>query len=343
MAGRIVAVLAFCLLAIVFTRGQQGIEFDSGTRGILEEFYIALDGPGWNQRTHWLNHTVGYCNWYGVTCSPNTTTVVEINLDNNGLNGQMKFSIGNLKELTRLSLAENDILGRLPPTISRMTGLKYLNFSNNLLDSVIPPEYGVLDQLEVLDLGQNFIQGEIPQTIGEYGGLIYLDLAENRLTGSIPGNIGNLSVVQFINISYNSLTGWIPTELGERLHRLEVLDLSHNKLNGMIPEHLQEVPHLKRLDLSHNEIKVIQEFDKFDELPYCNFEHNEFSCPLPEKAEEHCKAVCHRHSTPVPGAAVGAVFAVVVALAAAIAFVASFEKQRIREESGVTQEDEDDF
>ncbi|PRP82408.1 hypothetical protein PROFUN_10108 [Planoprotostelium fungivorum] len=343
MPGSYVLAVASYLLVLsciaTSSAQQSGIEFDTGARGILEEFYVALDGPGWINRTNWLTNA-HYCSWYGIVCDPqNNSSVIEINLDNNGLNGQMKFSIGNLRELRRISLAENDILGRLPPTIQQCKGLTYLNFSNNLLDSVIPPEYGTLDKLEIVDLGQNLLQGSIPSSLGGCADLIYLNLRENRLSGEIPANLGNLTEVVYINMSFNQLTR-IP-RMGEHMEKLEILDLSNNQLIGMVPETIQEIPNLKHINLSHNDIKVFENFVTFDnDHITCDFSNNSFFCPLNEK-ELACKATCERHRT-VPGIAVASIFALVIGLTAGIVFVNTLEKARIREESGVV-EDEDDF
>jgi len=330
---------AFVLSILCLSHAQVG--FDSGTKGILEEFYIALDGPGWDNATNWLSPNISYCQWFGVICAPNSTSVVELTLDNNGLNGQMKFSIGNLRDLQRISLARNDILGRLPPTLSRCTQLHYLNFSDNLIDSVIPVEFGAFHRLVTLDLSKNLISGELPEELVDLEDLTYLNLAENNLVGAIPEEYAHLSSLVYMNISHNKLQHWIP-ELGSNLTNLVTLDLSNNELDGMIPESLQSIPNLENIILANNEIKVIEEFHHFDEL-HCDFSGNPFACPMSELAH-HCGAVCTRPTKQIPGIAVVSVFAMVGALIAAIVFVVIVERERIREDSGIVDEpSEDDF
>jgi len=338
---RTVALFTVCLLSITLVSAQGFADFDAGARGVLEEFYISLDGPNWPNKVGWLNRTMSYCDWYGVQCAPDSTSVVGLNLINNGLNGQMKFSIGNLKDLKSISLANNHILGFLPFTISRISGLQYLNLSHNLFDSSIPKEFGVLTQLQTLDISQNMLAEEIPAELSNCHSLNHLDLSKNRLRGKVPASLENLQELQYLNLSYNQFSGWIPGSLGN-LTELEVLDLSHNQFDGMINSTLQHIHSLKVLNVAWNQIKVIDDFERFDEIDTCNFTGNPFVCPLSEHAYK-CDAYCKRDSLPIPGIAVASVFALILGLAAGIVFVVTVEKERLRQESGIVVEDDDGF
>jgi len=327
---------------LTFVQAEIG-DFDAGAKGVLEEFYISLDGPGWERRDGWLVEGSQYCDWWGVECETknNITTVVALNLEDNGLNGQMKFSIGNLRDLKRISLANNYILGFIPFTLSRAQDLVYMNFSGNLFDSAIPKEYSRLSQLKVLDLSRNMITDTIPASLSNCTQLEYLNLAENRLTGTVPDTFANLHNLEYLNLSHNQLSGLIPGSLGE-LRDLQTLDLSYNEFDGLVNSTLQEIETLTYLNISHNQIKVIEDFDKFDELESCDFTGNPWVCPISERAAK-CGAFCSREPTIVPGIAVASVFALILGLAAGIVFVITVEKARIKEESGVQDEDDDGF
>ena len=40
----------------------------SATYEELEALYRNFSGDGWTHRDHWLNRSVSYCDWYGITC-----------------------------------------------------------------------------------------------------------------------------------------------------------------------------------------------------------------------------------------------------------------------------------
>jgi Leucine-rich repeat (LRR) protein len=73
----------------------------------LRDFFKSTRGQAWTNRSKWLNNSISYCDWKGVTCKDNHVT--QLDLTNNGLSGTLSKSIGNLTYIEKLDLSDNDI------------------------------------------------------------------------------------------------------------------------------------------------------------------------------------------------------------------------------------------
>ena len=78
-------------------------------RNALKEFYDSSKGGEWTDNANWTDPYKSICSWYGVKCDDNNTSVVELNLANNGLSGRLSESIRRLSTLEVLDLSDNDI------------------------------------------------------------------------------------------------------------------------------------------------------------------------------------------------------------------------------------------
>ncbi len=94
-----------------------------------------------------------------------------------------------------------------------------------------------------------------------------LRLPHNNLCGGIAHEIANLAYLKILDLSYNELDGYLIYELPlecpepdkcdlDDLKELEEIDLSHNKLKSAIGGTLalQNMPRLRRVDLSYNDL-----------------------------------------------------------------------------------------
>ena len=84
----------------------------------LTALYESLGGAAWTDNTNWLSGSPcsGFGNWYGVTCSGNTVSGVD--LDGNNLNGRLPTQIGFLTSVKyALDLYGNNIYGFIPTEI----------------------------------------------------------------------------------------------------------------------------------------------------------------------------------------------------------------------------------
>ena len=198
-------------------------------RAALTVLYEATGGPNWKNDLNWMSdHPIGI--WHGVTIGEGGR-VVELELPNNGLSGELPNELGNLTDLFVLDLHGNDLHGAIPPELGRLTNLLHLDLHRNDLHGEIPPELGRLTNLMDLDLSVNRLSGGIPPELGLIVHLRVFNLHVNDLTGEIPPDLGNLHLLETLSLWNNRLSGGIPSEF-ENLLRLETLDLGGNRLSG---------------------------------------------------------------------------------------------------------------
>jgi len=119
------------------------------------------------------------------------------------------------------------------------------------LSGTIAAEIGILSNLQFIDLSENEIIGTIPIGIRQLPNLSGLNLAFNQLQGSLERFHPDLG---FLNVSHNELNGLIGSDFGVEADNLEVLDASFNRIRGVLPSSLGRMPHLKLLNLSHNQV-----------------------------------------------------------------------------------------
>ena len=220
-------------------------------RAALVALYHATGGPGWTNNHKWLSDApLG--EWRGVTTGAGGR-VVELQLLDNGLTGEIPPELGDLEGLTRLCLRGNELTGEIPPELGNLADLTNLDLGGNGLSGEIPPELGALTGLIWLYLDSNRLSGGIPAGLGGLSSLMWLDLHSNDMSGEIPPELGNLAELTYLELQENDLTGRIPPELGS-LPYLETLMLGENQLKGEIPPELGDLPKLTTLTLTGNQL-----------------------------------------------------------------------------------------
>ena len=263
------------LRGITEVRGSSCAPEDSSEdQEVLAELFSALNGENWTNNTNWLTERP-VREWYGVT-NDASGRVIGLELEWNGLNGEIPTELGGLTNLKRLELGNNRLTGEIPRELgnlsnletlllhsNRLTGeiptelvhlsnLEALVLSSNRLTGTIPTELVSLTNLKALALGPNQLTGEIPTELGNLSNLVILLLGNNRLTGEIPGNLGSLYNLGTLDLTNNFLSGKIPTEFGN-LSNLSRLSLGENQLTGEIPKELGSLPNLNSLVLGGNQ------------------------------------------------------------------------------------------
>ena len=136
--------------------------------------------------------------------------VININLTNSGLTGEIPPEIGDLIYLRVLKLNYNELTGPIPSEIGNLTDLFDLELMYNNLSGPIPDELWTLTNLEQLRIQKNQFTGPIPPEIGDLTELTHLYLYGNQFTGPIPSEIGDLTNVVKFHINNNQFSGLIP-------------------------------------------------------------------------------------------------------------------------------------
>ena len=191
--------------------------------------------------------------WDGVTLGAAPQRVIQLRLQNKGLNGTIPASLGKLSKLEALFFTFNQLTGSIPAELGDLTSLQHLGLLNNQLSGTIPPQLSNLTNLLLLRLQHNQLSGSIPTWVGSLTRLQILNLNDNQLTGSIPAELGSLTDLWQLLLHNNRLSGTIPVDLGS-LTKLQELFLNDNQLTGAIPAELSELTRLTSLNLAGNQL-----------------------------------------------------------------------------------------
>ena len=87
-------------------------------RNALKEFYDSAKGNDWTKSDNWMDPHIGHCDWHGINCNGANKTV-KLELQNNGLSGNISPNIAKLSSLEVLDLNNNNIKVRIafePPS-----------------------------------------------------------------------------------------------------------------------------------------------------------------------------------------------------------------------------------
>ncbi|ESQ38820.1 hypothetical protein EUTSA_v10022498mg [Eutrema salsugineum] len=165
-------------------------------------------------RLKW-NESDSACNWVGVECNSDRSSVYSLRLPGTGLVGQIPSgSLGQLSQLRVLSLRSNRLSGQIPPDFSNLTHLRSLY------------------------LQHNEFSGEFPASITQLTGLIRLDISSNNFSGPIPFSVNNLTHLTGLFLGKNRFSGNLPSISVD----LNDFNVSDNNLNGSIPSSLSKFP-----------------------------------------------------------------------------------------------------
>ena len=141
--------------------GQTHVPEGTSFRDALVALYHSTDGANWNNNRNWLSDEP-LDEWFGVTT------------DDDGL-------------VIELDLSQNQLTGEIPAEIGRLTDLQDLDLFGNQLRGEIPPEIGSLANVTRLALWANQLTGEIPAELANLTNLRRLFLAgSNQFTGCVP-------------------------------------------------------------------------------------------------------------------------------------------------------------
>ncbi|KAI3675328.1 hypothetical protein L1987_84917 [Smallanthus sonchifolius] len=197
---------------------------------------------------NWNQSDLTPCSWTGVTCAPQTGSVIALSLPNSHLSGPIPNHLPPLQHLRLLDLSNNSINGTLPLSIFNCSDLQSLSLSSNCISGHLPEAITTLQSLRELNLSNNKFSGSLPESLGSLKNLTTVSLKSNCFSGGVPGGFDS---VKLLDLSSNSFTGTLTLEFDGR--SLNYLNLSNNKISGSVfPEFAKQIPANAVVDLSFN-------------------------------------------------------------------------------------------
>ncbi|KAL5783384.1 hypothetical protein ACOSP7_008413 [Xanthoceras sorbifolium] len=204
-------------LLVLSNNSLQGQIFSSVNFNLRHLYSLQLDGNNFSGK---------------IPDSLSNTFLYGLYLSDNKLSGKIPGWLGNMTTLVELAMPNNHLEGPIPPEFCYLKKLDVLNLAGNSLSS-IPSCFSPLSLTQV-HLSRNMLQGELQDAFRNSSSLVTLDLGYNLINGSIPNWIGRLSNLTYLILNNNNLQGSVPIQLCQ-LDQLRLIDLSHNDLVGHIP------------------------------------------------------------------------------------------------------------
>ncbi|KAK1558996.1 hypothetical protein Q3G72_009280 [Acer saccharum] len=207
----------------------------------------------------------------------------ELQVQRNKLNGSFPKSFRHLSHLTILYLDSNNLVGSIPD-LTVFVSLKELSVYDNLLNGNLPKSLGKLSKLEDLDVSSNFLKGTITEDhMSNLSSLTHLDLSSTFSTLNFkdswvpPFQLETIFMRDFkVGPSFPK---WLQTQ-----HTFSILDISNATISDTIPNWFWDLsPNLYILNISHNHMRgVLPDLTlKFAENPVIDLSYNDFEGTIP--------------------------------------------------------------
>ncbi|KAM4068884.1 hypothetical protein ACB094_12G046000 [Castanea mollissima] len=212
------------------------------------------------------------------------SSLKEIYLSKNKLNGTLPKSIGNLYKLEALSVSSNFLQGKISESLfSNLSKLESLALSNNSLSFEFSFDWVPPFQLRDIHLTSCNLGPRFPNWIRTQRKVFFLEISDTKISDTIPAEwLADLPpTLSFLNLSSNLIYGWLPNVSTKRLNDLAI-DLSANRLEGPLPHF---PTNLTILNLSKNQFSgSISSLCKINGqlLAYLDLSHNMLSGRLPD-------------------------------------------------------------
>lgn len=226
----LIAITCFIIFLLPFHSYGQHENSIEGDRQALMNLYDATGGSDWSNNSGWGSGNPDN-SWHGVEVD-GSGRVVRLDLQDNGLEGQLPESIGNLTQLKYINVKQNYLSGELPSSIGNMKSLTHLFLNGRIKE----------------------INTDYAQHPGKAPGGTGANERTNNFTGHLPESIGELTNLQWLELNGTGkvgegLEGAIPESFGN-LKNLKGLHLDHNRLDRL-PESLGNLTNLVHLALGH--------------------------------------------------------------------------------------------
>lgn len=180
--------------------------------------------------------------------------------------------IGSISTLRELKLAENGLQGALPVALCNLASLEVLELQANQL-SALPNEMGRLMQLRTLNVSENQLD-MIPSEVFDLTSLVELQASKNRLTKSLLSTT-SVSHLQELHVANNSLVSLTSGDSIE-FPNLRILNVSTNRLTTL-PD-VSAWTSLSSLLVGENKLKALPEgFTMLKSLRMVDFTGNDIT------------------------------------------------------------------
>ncbi|XP_077878716.1 leucine-rich repeat-containing G-protein coupled receptor 6 isoform X3 [Ictidomys tridecemlineatus] len=192
-------------------------------------------------------------------------------LDDNALTEIPVRALNNLPALQAMTLALNRISHIPDYAFQNLTSLVVLHLHNNRIQHLGTHSFEGLHNLETLDLNYNELQ-EFPVAIRTLGRLQELGFHNNNIK-AIPEKafMGN-PLLQTMSLNGATDIQEFPDLKGTS--SLEVLTLTRAGIRLLPPEMCQQLPRLRVLELSHNQIEELPSLRRCEKLEEIGLQHN---------------------------------------------------------------------
>ena len=238
---------------------SQSVEIGSGwipvkSREIesLKTIFEETNGENWRNHAGWMDETVDFCQWYGVSCNEKGF-IIGIDLRDNNLKGPFPLYTRSINNHSQ----EDSIQGFWLDTKNGLANLFYLetlDLADNLLTGTI--DYRPLFNLKSLyrfDISGNYFTGEVEALITP--SVSYANFSNNHFTSMhsfAPFKISPLQTLRSLDVSNNGIQ--IDTDVFSNNipPNIEKIIASNNAIKGSLPAALNNLPMLRRFDMSLN-------------------------------------------------------------------------------------------
>lgn len=234
----------------------------------LVSLYQATKGNNWLKK--W-DLTKSMDTWFGVKLNP-SGCVECLDLDGKA----------DCKSSTYASEG-NNLNGDIYNLSFNLPSLTHLFLDNNILPNGFPEFIGNLTSLQELSLYNCRLGGKVPDNIGKLINLTHLNLSINYINSDLPSSFFKLTKLKEFAYTYNSFPNGVNNEFN-KLDSLEYLDLSYCKINGGAFLPLFQLPRLKSLYLTGNQLSQLPEtLSGAKSLTVLDISYNEFAQTVPQQ------------------------------------------------------------
>ncbi|CAD6199148.1 unnamed protein product [Caenorhabditis auriculariae] len=183
-------------------------------------------------------------------------SIVHLRLHDNNIEAIPPRSFANATSLQTLDVSSNRIHVLQDESLSGASRLNSLALKNNSLEVVEPMALAEL-QLESLDLSRNSFT-EVPAAVGRLAKVKRVDLSRNKISKLYQFVLNKLNNLHSIDLSHNELQSIGPFVFSDSAE-LTSLDLANNHISLLFKDAFAKCPKLRKLSLKYNRLKSLDD------------------------------------------------------------------------------------